>query len=358
MTVKSVLSCMICNFRYIISLMTHDLPLDQPSSGSRDRFVRRGLKITHLRLIAALAETGQISAAAAYLAISQPAASRLLAELERITGAPLYQRRPRGVTLSAFGTRLAAWAQTVLRDLDAADREIAEMAAGARGVVAIGAVTGPALEIVLPVLRQARLSHPGIAAEIVVDTSDKLAELLMADRLDFYIGRIPQTLGHTAFSAVPIGAEPVSLIVREQHPLLRDGAATLAASVRYDWVMQGPGGLLRHTVENYLLERGLSLPARITSTSSILMTLAMIARSNAIAPIARSVAQFFGGEDGLSGRIDTLPIAGDLSVAPYSILHRVNRELSPSSRVIFEMLRARAKALMEEDVAVAPPAGG
>lgn len=328
--------------------MSDDCSDDLPSHGGRDRLVRRGLRLTHLRLIAAIAETGQISAAAAYLAISQPAASRLLAEFERIAGAPLYQRRPRGVTLTAFGVRLAAWAQTVLRDLDAADREIAEMAAGARGGVAIGAVTGPALEIVLPVLRQARLSHPGIAAEIVVDTSDKLSELLMADRLDFYIGRIPQHFDHSDFSAVPVGAEPVSLIVRENHPLLRADAALLEDSVRYDWVMQGPGGLLRHTVESYLLERGLTLPARVTSTSSMLMTLALIARSNAIAPVARSVAQFFGGDDGLSGRIDTLPIALDLAVAPYSILRRLNRELSPSSRVIFEMLRARSRALLND----------
>ena len=42
-------------------------------------FVRRGLKVQHLRLFASLAGTRQISAAAEALAISQPAASRLAA---------------------------------------------------------------------------------------------------------------------------------------------------------------------------------------------------------------------------------------------------------------------------------------
>ncbi|WP_198585906.1 LysR substrate-binding domain-containing protein [Pararhizobium haloflavum] len=314
------------------------------SEYSRDRLMRRGLKLIHLRLIAALADTGQISAAAGQLAISQPAASRLLGELDRIVGTRLHTRHPRGIVLSEPGSRLAEWAHRVLRDLDAADREIDELAAGQRGLVGIGAVTGPALELVLPVLRQCRVTHPGISANIVVDTSDKLSELLMSDRLDFYVGRIPQDHDHSAFRADLIGHEPVSLIVRRQHPLTRGGAPTLAQCVLYDWVLQAPGGLLRHTVETYLLERGLPLPARVISTSSTLMTLALISQSNAIAPIARSVAEFFGGNEGLGGRIDILPAAADLVVSPYSILMRSDRDLSPASRIIHDMIRSRIGA--------------
>ncbi|MEO9337426.1 LysR substrate-binding domain-containing protein [Mesorhizobium sp. SB112] len=311
---------------------------------SRDRLLRRGLKLTHLRLLATLAETGKISASAAHLAMSQPAASRLLAELDTIVGAGLYQRHPRGVVLTEFGERFASWAQKVLRDLDAADREIIEMGAGDRGLVTIGSVTGPALELVLPVLRQIRVTHPGISADIVVDTSDRLAEMLLIERADFYIGRIPQDVDPRAFHANLIGEEPVSLIVRENHPLIRSGSTALVDCVIYDWVLQAPSGLLRHTVETYLLERGFNLPNRVISTSSMLMTLALISQSNAIAPISRAVAEFFGGSEGIGGRIATLPVAADLVVSPYSILRPAGRPLSPASQIVHDLIHDRAMA--------------
>lgn len=315
----------------------------------RDRLLRRGLKLTQLRLLATIAETGQVSAAAIQLAISQPAASRMLSELEGIADEKLYLRHPRGIELTEAGGKLADWAHKILRDIDAADREIGEMGAGQRGLVSIGSVTGPALEMVLPVLRQMRVTHPGITANVVVDTSDKLAELLLTERLDFFVGRVPRDVDHTAFAAHVIGPEPLGLIVREEHPLMRYRDLTLDQCVEYDWVLQAPGGLLRHTVETYLLEKGVRLPARVMSTSSMLMTLAFISRSNAIAPIARSVAEFFGGSEGLDGRIAILPAADDLVVSSYSILRHVARPLSPASRVFHDQIKALVKTKASEE---------
>ena len=306
----------------------------------RDRLVRRGLKLSHLRLLATLGRTGQISAAGCEMA-SWAAASRLLAEIERIAGAELYRRQGRGIVFTEAGRHFAALAQRMLGDLDAASREIDELEAGRRGLVSIGAVTGAALEHVLPVLRQLRVTHPRINANVVVDTSDKLGPLMLSDQLDFYIGRAPADVDRGAFVADPIGPEPVSLIVREGHPMTRKARPELAECVEFDWVMQPLGGLLRQTVENYLSDRRIPLPARVISTSSTLMTLALIAQSNAIAPIARAAAHFFGSEEGLASRIVMLPVEQDMAVAPYSLLRPAHRALSPVSRLVHEQIRAR-----------------
>ena len=69
----------------------------------KDELIRRGLRLPQLRLLVALSDTGQVSAAATQVAMTQPAASRLLAELERTVGAPLYNRNARGVTLTLAG---------------------------------------------------------------------------------------------------------------------------------------------------------------------------------------------------------------------------------------------------------------
>jgi molybdate transport repressor ModE-like protein len=77
-----------------------------------DSLLRAGLKLNHLRMIVTIEDHGQISAAAQTLAISQPAASRMLSEMESIVKMPLYERVARGVVLTAFGAALAKRART------------------------------------------------------------------------------------------------------------------------------------------------------------------------------------------------------------------------------------------------------
>lgn len=310
-----------------------------------DTLVRQGLKFSHLRLIAALEQTAQMSMAAAQLAITQPAASRLAGELERIVGTRLYHRHARGVELTEQGRHLAERARRLLRDLDDIGREVSEMGKGSRGLVRIGAVTGPALQIVLPVIRQAHASHPNIEISVTVDTSDKLCEALLAGNLDFYLGRIPENTDAAPFLPHVIGEEPICLIVRQDHPLTRQPPRGLQDCLAHDWVMQPPGGLLRHLMELYLLERGYDLPARVVSTSSVMLTLALVETTDAIAPVARYVATFFGapapGEPARLAHIVPLPVAEDLAIKPYSLIRLRETPLSPASQTLFEMLGRR-----------------
>lgn len=309
----------------------------------RDRLARKGLKLRHLRLISAVRETGQISAAAQRLNMAQPAASRLLAELEAIVGAGLYLRHPRGIELTELGEHLAARARRILGDLDDADREIVEMSTGQRGRVSLGSVTGPALEVILPVIRQMRVTHPAIDVTVTVETSGKLVEALLDGSMDFFIGRVLGDADLDLFSAHVVGEEPIGLIVRDGHPLTRRRDLSLEDCIPYDWVMQTKDGLLAQTVERYLVEAGLSLPHRVVRTSSLLMTLAMIGQSNAIAPIARSVGDFYSDSDGFGGRITTLPVAEDLNVSAYSLIRMKDKDLSPAAQLFYSAVEQQLK---------------
>ena len=304
-----------------------------------DALIRKGLKFSQLRLLAALLDRDQIGAAAAHVGMTQPAASRLLAQLDEMAGTPLYQRHSRGVTLTEAGRILAEQAARTLRDLDRVQERMAQVRGGLRGHVRIGTVTGPSLELLLPVLREARLAFPEIEVTVEVNTSDQLAEALLADGLDFYIGRIPDAADARPFVVDPIGAEPISLIVRLDHPLLQKPNLTLQDCLSHDWVMQPPGGLLRRTAENYLLERGLPVPRRVISTTSILFTLALINETNGVAPLARAVGQFFIQRATLGSRLETLPVAEDMAVKDYGLVQLVDAETRPATASILDLLR-------------------
>lgn len=303
--------------------------------------LRRGLKLSHIRLIAALKDAGQMSAAATQLNISQPAASRLAAELETIIGVDLHIRHPRGVTLTRYGEHLATRAQTLLQGLQDAGREITELQEGLRGSVSIGAVSGPSIELVMPVIAELRLTHPQLSLNIIVDTSILLADALIAGTLDFYLGRIPDNLNPRIFKTRIIGEEPISIVVRNNHPLAEKKRLDLKDLSTYEWVMQDEGSLLRRTVEAYLIKNGVSLPERVLSTTSTLLTLVTVSQTDALAPLASAVAAFISDRNRLGGNITALDITPDLAVSPCYLISKEKEPLSPAASIVYDTIVAQ-----------------
>ena len=83
------------------------------------------LDVTRLRVLAAVARYGSVTAAARALNYAQPSVSHHLARLEAETGAKLLQRAGRGVRLTDAGRLLAERAAEILGRLDAAENELA-----------------------------------------------------------------------------------------------------------------------------------------------------------------------------------------------------------------------------------------
>jgi DNA-binding transcriptional LysR family regulator len=298
----------------------------------------RGLKLSHLRLLAAVLETGQIGQAADSLGITQPAASRLLAEVERITGRPVHRRTGRGLTLTEVGLALARRARRVQMELRDAARDLAEIGAGSAGHVRIGAVTGPALDRVLPALRAARLTLPQVTAEVVVATSDILGQQLLSGRIDFAIARRPEGVDRSLLDETRIATEPVSLIVRRGHPLDRPTVAPVDL-MAFDWVMPGRESILTRTVLERLAGLNLPEPPQRLSTASFLLTLALLQQSNAVAPLASAVVDTF--TQGHDAPYRKLPVDLGIEVEPFGLLIRAGGALPPVAERLAALILAQ-----------------
>lgn len=304
--------------------------------------LRRGLKISHLRLLAELAGQSRLTDAAQMLGITQPAASRLIAEIERITEADIYIRSGRGIELTDVGRKLAERCVRILQEFADAGRDVEQHKAGQSGHVSIGSVTGPAIEYVLPALRQIRIHNPEISISVEVSPSKALAHMLADGRLDFSISRVPVDEDPALFEEKPLLREPALMIGRIGHPLTRHAAPLPAdAFLPYDWVLPPVGSPIRQTAEQALRDAGLSLPERVLTTSSFLFTLATIQQTNAVAPVARSVAESFATRpDGTPGSVAILESRWPLSVETYSFLTRKGQVLTPVAQLVAqEVLR-------------------
>ncbi|WPY96670.1 LysR substrate-binding domain-containing protein (plasmid) [Limimaricola variabilis] len=298
-----------------------------------DRLLRRGLKLGHLELLAQLEQSGQLGAAAEALGIAQPAASRLLSEAERIAGCALRRRDGRGIRLTPEGAALARRAGRVLGEIGDAGRELDEIASGLSGEVRIGAVTGPAMDRVLPALRRARTEMPKLRVHVENGDSEVLGEALLEGRIDLALARLPHAHPAERFDIRPIGPEPVALVVRRGHPLLADPAPTPEAILAHDWVLPARGTLLHDAVQRRLARLGLPPPHVPVTTSSVLLTLALVQDGDAVAPLARAVAAHVAGAG-----CAVVPVDLGLSVAPYGLITRAGALLPVAARRMAELL--------------------
>ena len=297
----------------------------------------RQLKPAQLRLIAALGEAEGLGRSADRIGISQPAASRLLAEMEELLGIRLHERQGRGLRLTQAGEALARRAARIQIELTDAAREVAEAATGNAGTIRVGAVTGPALSMVMPAIIDLQESHPDIHVEVTVATSVLLCDQLRDGSLDFVLARPGAT--DTMLEARLIGDEPLSMAVRGGHPLLLRAEIQPGDLLDYDWILGPDDTLLTQTVMARLAELRLPAPKRRISTSSFLLTLAVLNQTDAIAPLALPVVESFSGNPSMP--FVALPINLGLSVTPFSIVTRIDTKLTPAAQRLADAILAR-----------------
>jgi len=300
-------------------------------------FARR-LKPAHLRLIVKMSETGKLQAAADALGMSQPAASRILSEIETDIGARLFMRLPRGIEPTPLGEAFLRHARAVLSALDNLEAEVRGINLGLAGEVRVGSVTGPAVKYLAPAILRIRTSAPDIEPTFEVGPSSGLVRGLAEGRFDFVIARLPTDHDSRAFHMLPARWEAVSLLVRAGHPLAGRPRVALGDLTRYPWVIQERGSPIRDAVEGAFAAAGVAVPATITNSSSLLVMLSLLEKSDTVAPLSEEVAALLT-RAGIGARLAVLDLDREIAVSPYFIIRNRHRPLSRAAeRLLDEVL--------------------
>jgi DNA-binding transcriptional LysR family regulator len=120
------------------------------------------VEVRHLRALVAVAEERNFTRAAQRLGVTQPALSRTIAGLERLTGATLVFRNRRVVQLTAAGSRFLPHAHRVLAVLD----EAVAVVSGDARPLRVGFTWGSTSAYTAPVVRAFEQAHPEVTVEI------------------------------------------------------------------------------------------------------------------------------------------------------------------------------------------------
>jgi len=301
--------------------------------------IRKRLRLRHLQLMVALSETESLRRAADELAMTQPAATKALQELEDTVGVSLFVRHARGMEPTIFGEAVMRYARMVFEDLDELREELAAIEAGDIGKVRIGAVMAPSPALLTHTIVSLKAAHPRLQISVQIDTSDVLVQALQQDQLDIMIGRIPDGFPALDLSFETLSEEALSIVVRPEHPAAHGQTRPkLAELAQYPWIIQPHPSPMRQIIDQTFRESRVAPPVSTVETSSILTTLSLLRDSDMLAVLPSSVAQYYVSLAVIAA-VPT-PLRGRL--APYGLILRKNRRISPATQLVIDAIRAAA----------------
>ncbi|MGO4700765.1 LysR substrate-binding domain-containing protein [Dyella sp. 2RAB6] len=298
-------------------------------------YIRTRLKTRQLLLVVALAEEGNIHRAAAALSITQPAASKLLRELEDMLDAPLFERMPRGMRPTLYGDALIRHARAVLGSLDQAQEELGALRAGHLGRVALGAITSAGVRLLPAAVAAVKRMHANIRITVDVDTSNVLLERLAQDKLDIVVGRLFPEHDKLRLHYEPLASEPVHAVVRRGHPLSTGRPLRLADVQPCSWIVPPAGSVLRHRFELMFQRASLAPPSDIVETAALLFITRALEQSDMIAVLAKDVADYYAAH----GMLDILPLPMDCRMDDFGLIIASDKLPSPAAALMIETLR-------------------
>ena len=168
------------------------------------------LTLKQLRYFEALARHGHFGRAANACAISQPALSMQIKELELSLDTILFERGPRRITLTAFGEQFAIRVHDILRSVD----ELGDLARasqlGLMGRLRIGIIPTIAPYLLPTLLGNLSQSHNGLDIQVRETLTQKLIQELTEGRLDTAIVALP--ISEVSFTEVALFSEKFVLV--------------------------------------------------------------------------------------------------------------------------------------------------
>ena len=175
------------------------------------------LEIRHLKLVAAIAETGSVTLAGNRLHLTQSALSHQLRDAEEQLGAALFERRSGRMTLTAAGTRLLQSANAVLAELERAEKEIRDCNGSGtpKGVLRLSTECYTVYHWLPPRLRLFQMQFPEVDFQLVIEATDRPFEALLDGKLDLAI--VCDPIRNSKIRYTPLFEDEVVIIVPPGH---------------------------------------------------------------------------------------------------------------------------------------------
>lgn len=303
------------------------------------RLVNR-LKLKHWALLSALGETSTLHDAAARISVTQPSATKMLADIESAFGFALFERHARGMRASPLGNEVVAYARQTQASLARFLEGLEIKRQGGHGYLVFGAIMGAAPDLVASAVAEIKRERPRLNVRIIGETSDQIGLLLERHEIELAVGRFTDPRQHNQFDFTALSDEPMRVVVRHQHKLARMRRVDWPELVRWPWVLQTIASPARILLEEEFARAGVLTPGDVIECTSIFATLQLVQSSDAVTMLPESVVR-----DHVRARLlHALPMVVGEGLRPFGVLTRRNDVLSEVATSFVRHLTKSAQA--------------
>lgn len=288
------------------------------------------LKLKHLDLFRLVCELGGVGRAATAAHMTQPAATKLVREVEEAFGVVLFLRDKRGMHPTPLGQALLEHVRTVLADVDGARRHLDALARGASGRVRLGVIPFVTDDLVARALARLRQQTSGLEVRVIEGSSQELLDRLRVGDLDLTLGRLTSEASVRDLGVLTLYDESFAAVAVPHHPVARARRIEWSALAGEDWVLPAQGSLSRLSIDAAFARRSLPAPRAAVECQSIIQIKAHVEHCALIGALPFTVARRLQAE----GSVKVLVRELAPHVAPVSLIWREAALRSAAVRLV------------------------
>ena len=196
------------------------------------------MKLQQLRFLLAVVDNGlNMTQAAEALYTSQPGVSKQIRLLEEELGMPLFVRKGKRIeSLTPAGVQVVERAQRALQEIAAIKSLAEELRGESSGQLSLATTQTQAMYVLPRVIQRFRRAFPDITFDLHQGTSEQIADMVDARRVDFAIAS-GDTSAFPSLITLPLFRWERIALVPKDHPLAReDKPLTLARLAEFPLV--------------------------------------------------------------------------------------------------------------------------
>jgi DNA-binding transcriptional LysR family regulator len=297
------------------------------------------MELKQLRVLQAVGEYGSFSAAADRLDYTQPAVSKIVANLERQLGTTLVDRGIRPLRLTEAGSALAHRAAAAFEQIAAAELEVEAIANLSAGSLRVGTFSSAGAAIVVDALRAFRKSRPGVDFSITeIGMPSALTRSLRRGDLDLGVSFDYPEIGDTFgddLALVHLLDDPFDVVVPRGHRLEGNRKIRFADLGTENWLLGdfGADSPSYRMVDRRCRDAGFD-PNVVYRVNDCQMAQALVAAGEGIALLPRLMLR--PANSGVAIR----PLASDPPMRRISAVRLSTRYLTPATERFIALLVA------------------
>jgi len=302
--------------------------------------IGRRIKLRDLHILLAVVQAGSMAKAGAQLAVSQPAISKAISEMEHALGVPLLDRSPQGVVPTSYGRALIKRSAVVFDELRQGVNEIEFLSDPTVGEVRIGSTEPLAESLVTAIIVRLSRKYPRITFHVLQGDPVTLLRELDDRNVDLVFARMFQLTIEEHMNMEIFYNDAFVVVAGLQNSWARRRKVELADLVSEPWTLMPPDTFTGAAILEAFRAKGLNPPCATVVTLSLSLRNSLLATGHFLSTRPATSLKFSPGYPA----IKALPIELPTTKRPVGLITLKGRTLSPAAKLFIDCAREIAKA--------------